>query len=197
MTAPDAAPVPRTTPTRLLLTVAAIAVVGGLVGIPNAYLFNALAFTQPWALGLAAGLYVLPGMLAQATLRRGGVGLLAQALAGLAAAPFVPTGIVSVIAFLLLGLLIEVPFLLARYRYWRPWLFVVSGAWVAAFYSVYWGVFYDTPRLGLFVAVAQPAILLASMLVVTAIALVVARLVGRTGVLRGVQAAEDRRRRAS
>ena len=184
----------RGTNTRFLLTVAAIAVAGGLIGIPNAYLFNALSFTQPWALGIAAAFYIIPGVLAQAILRRGGVGLLAQVLAGLAAAPFVPTGILSVSAFAILGLLIEIPFLVGLYRYWRPWLFYVSGAWVAAFYSLFWGVFYNTPSLGTFVLVMQPVLLLVGMAVATTIALVVARLVERTGVLRGIRAPEDRRR---
>lgn len=181
--------------TRLLLTIAAIAVAGGLIGIPNAFLFNALSFTQPWALGLAAGLYLLPGILAQAVLRRGGVGLLAELLAGLVAMPFSPTGPAAMIAYLILGLLIEAPFLVLRYRYWKPRMFVISAVWVAAVYGLFWGLAYDTPSLGLFVAVVQPVLLCASVLVVTAIALLVARLLDRTGVLRGIRAPEDRRAR--
>ena len=181
--------------TRLLLTCAAIAVGGGLIGIPNAYLFNTLSVAAPWALGVAAGLYILPGIIAQAAIRRGGVGLLTQLLAGLAAAPFVPTGILSVTAFVLLGVLIEIPFLLGLYRYWRPWLFYVSGIWVAVFYSVFWGLFYNTLSGGPLLFIGQPVLLLLSMAVVTTIALLIARRLARTGVLRGVQADEDRRRR--
>ncbi len=183
-----------TVTTRLLLTCAAIAVGGGLIGIPNAYLFNTLSVAAPWALGLAAGLYILPGILAQAALRRGGVGLLTQLLAGLAAAPFVPTGILSVIAFALLGVLIEIPFLVALYRYWKPWLFFVSGLWVTVVYSVFWGLAYDTPSLGPLVLIGQPAFLLLSMVVATAVALLIARLLAQRGVLRGIRGDEIRRR---
>lgn len=181
--------------TRLLLTCAAIAVVLGLASVPNAYLFNALALTVPWALGAATVMYVLPGMLAQATLRRGGVGLLTQTLAGLVATPFVPTGIAALIAWVLLGVLIELPFLIGRYRYWKPWLFWVSGLFVTVFYTFYWGTFYDTPALGPLVMIGQPVILLIAMMAATGLALLLARLIARTGVLRGVQAPVDRRKR--
>jgi len=117
-----------------------------------------------------------------------------NALAGLVATPFVPTGIAALIAWVLLGILIELPFLLAAYRYWRPWLFWVSGVFITAFYTFYWGLFYDTPSLGPVVMIGQPAILLAAMLFATGVALLLARLIGRTGVLRGVQGAVDRRR---
>lgn len=181
--------------TRLLLSCAAIAVVLGLASIPNAYLFNVLAATAPWALGAATVMYVLPGLLAQAALRRGGVGLLTQLLAGLVATPFVPTGVAALIAWALLGVLIELPFLIGRYRTWRPWLFWVSGLWVTAFYALYWGIFYDTPSSTPLVLIGQPIVLAAAMAVATGLALLLARLIARTGVLRGIQAPVDRRTR--
>jgi energy-coupling factor transport system substrate-specific component len=183
--------------TRFLLSIAAVAVAGGLVNIPNAYLFNALSVAAPWALGVAAGLYLLPGILAQALFRRGGVGILAMLLAGLAAAPFVPTGIASVSAYAVLGILIEIPFAIALYRYWKSWMFFVSAAWVAAFYSVFWGLFYNTPALGPLVLIGQPALLLVSIAVITAIALLIADRVARTGVLRGLRGDLDRQRTAT
>lgn len=181
--------------TRLLLTVAAIAVAGGLVNMPNAFLFGLLSVSAPWALGVAAGLYLLPGLLAQATLRRAGVGLLAQLLAGLVAAPLAPTGIASISAYVLLGVLIEIPFAVRLYREWRWPLFAISALWVAAVYSVFWGMFYDTPSMGPLALIGQPAVLAASTLGMTAVALVLARLVARTGVLRGVRGPEVRRAR--
>lgn len=181
--------------TRLLLSCAAIAVVLGLASIPNAYLFNTLAVTAPWALGAATVMYILPGVLAQAALRRGGVGLLTQLLAGLVATPFVPTGIAAIVAWALLGVLIEVPFLLGLYRYWRAWLFWLSAVWVAAVYALFWGLYYDTASSGALVSIGQPVILLAAMFFATGIALLLARLIGRTGVLRGIQAPIDRRAR--
>ncbi|QEO09425.1 ECF transporter S component [Protaetiibacter larvae] len=181
--------------TRLLLSCAAIAVVLGLASIPNAYLFNLLAVTAPWALGVATIGYILPGVLAQAALRRGGVGLLTQLLAGLVATPFVPTGVAALIAWVLLGILIELPFLIGLYRYWKPWLFWVSAVWVTAFYAFYWGLYYDSPASGPLVLFGQPAVLLAAMLLTTALALLLARLIARTGALRGIQAPVDRRKR--
>lgn len=174
--------------TRLLLTAAAIAVGGGLLGVPNAYLFGVLNVVAPWGLGAAAGLYVLPGLVAQAALRRPGAGLLTQLLAGLVAAPFVPTGIVSVVSYLLLGVLIELPFLLTLYRRWTAPMFWITGVWVAAFYSVYWALAFDTAVLGPLGRIGQPVILVAAMLVVVAITIAVARALRERGVLRGLDA---------
>lgn len=178
--------------TRFLLSCAAIAVGGGLIGIPNAYLFDGLAISAPALLGLAAGLYVLPGIVAQAAFRRPGVALLTQVLAGLAAAPFVPTGILSVIAFALLGLLLEIPYAVLLYRYWRGWFAYVAGAFVAVIYSVLWGFAYDTPSLGLVTLVGQPLILLASMVVATWVGRLIAFRLERTGVLRGLRSPQVR-----
>lgn len=172
--------------TRLLLTVAAIAVAGGLVGIPNAYLFNLLSVAAPWALGAATVAYVLPGLVAQMVLRRPGVGILALLLAGLVASPFVPTGIVSVTAYLVLGVLLELPFLVTLYRRWGPAMFWVAGAFVAAVYSLFWGLFYDTPAFGPLVMIGQPVVLLAAMAVAVGLSFLVVRGLRRTGALRGL-----------
>ncbi|MGB4778175.1 ECF transporter S component [Microbacterium sp.] len=183
--------------TRLLLTCAAIGVAGGLLNIGNAYLFNALVVVAPMLLGLAAGIYFLPGVIALAALRRGGVGLLTSVLAGLVQAPFVPTGIVSVSVFVIIGILMELPFLVAGYRYWRPWLFYVMALWAAAFYSVYWFFAYDLASATLALQLGLPLILTAVLLLTTFLARLLAARLTAIGVFRGVQLAEDRRRRGA
>ncbi len=182
--------------TRLLLTCAAIGVAGGLVNVGNAYLFNLLAVAAPMFLGLAAGIYYLPGVLALAALRRGGVGLLTSVIAGLVQAPFVPTGIVSVSVFVIIGILMELLFLLAGYRYWRAWLFYVTALWAAAFYGAFWFFAYDLSAATLALQVLLPLILALTLLVTTWFARYIAARLATVGVLRGLQAPEDRRRRA-
>lgn len=187
----------RTAPTRLLLTCAAIGVAGGLVNIGNAYLFNFLAGAAPVFLGLAAGIYFLPGVLALAALRRGGVGLLTSLIAGLVQAPFVPTGIISVSVFVIIGVLMELPFLLVGYRYWRAWLFYVMAVWAAAFYGAAWYFAYDLVEGSLALQVLLPVILVATLVLTTWFARYLAARLQRVGVLRGLELPEDRRKRAS
>ncbi|WP_054682651.1 ECF transporter S component [Microbacterium sp. No. 7] len=180
--------------TRLLLTCAAIGVAGGLANIGNAYLFNMLVVVAPMLLGVAAGLYFLPGVVALAALRRGGVGLLTSVIAGLVQVPFVPTGIISVSVFVIIGVLMELPFLLGGYRYWRPWLFFVMALWAAAFYSVYWFFAYDLVSSTVVLQIGLPLILAVVLLLTVLIAQLLAAQLAHVGVLRGVQLAEDRRR---
>lgn len=180
--------------TRLLLTCAAIGVAGGVANIGNAYLFNALVVVAPMLLGIAAGIYFLPGVIALAALRRGGVGLLTSVIAGLVQAPFVPTGIVSVSVFVIIGVLMELPFLLTGYRYWPAWLFYVMAVWASAFYSVYWFFAYNLASATLALQIGLPGILTAMLLLTTFVARLLAARLTAIGVFRGVQLAEDRRR---
>ncbi|RGE21522.1 ECF transporter S component [Leucobacter sp. wl10] len=171
--------------TRVLLTTAAIGVVGGIVNIPNAYAFNAVAALVPWATGFLAGFYVLPGFIALALLRRGGVGLGAELVAGLVAVPFVPGGIASMIPFLALGILMEAPFLMRRYRGWESWFFIVVGALMGVVYGSVWIPFYgDIP---VWQMVMIPVSMAVSVVVFVVIALLIARGVERTGVVRGLR----------
>ncbi len=181
--------------TRLLLSCAAIAVAGGLVAAANAYLFNLLLAAAPMLLGLAAAGYFLPGVLALACFRRGGVGLVTSLIAGLVQAPFVPTGIVSVSVFVIIGIAIELPFLLTRYRIWRAWLFYVMALWVSAFYSAYWFVAYDLVRTAVVMQVVLPIVLTLTLLAATWFARFLAVRLTRTGVFRGLQRPEVRPRR--
>lgn len=184
----------RTVTTRLLLTCAAIGVAGGLANIGNAYLFNLLATVAPMLLGIAAGVYYLPAVLALAALRRGGVGLLTSLIAGLVQAPFVPTGILSVSVFVIIGILIELPFLLAGYRYWRGWLFYVAALWVATVYGGFWFLAYDLVTGTIWLQLLLPLILAATLVATTWLARFLAERVSATGVLRGLRLDEDRRR---
>lgn len=180
--------------TRLLLSCAAIAVAGAIVNVGNAYVYNAVAVAAPWLLGVFAGIYLLPGVAAQAAFRRPGVGLLTQVLSGLLQAPFVPTGIASVFIFVILGVLIEIPFLIGRYRYWGAWLFYASAAFSGLVYGAWWFAWLLTLNPPVWMYIVTPLILILALMFFTWVARTVMARVARTGVFRGLQLPVDRRR---
>lgn len=113
--------------TRLLMSCAAIGVAGGIIFTINAWLGGTLANLIPLIYGLTIGLYFVPGAVAQALMQRPGVALLTSAFAGLVSSPFQPIFFGAFVIGLLIGALQELPFLVTRYRIWRPWLFAVGA----------------------------------------------------------------------
>lgn len=178
--------------TRLLMTCAAIGVAGAVLFTVNAWVGGTLANLVPFAYGLTIGLYFIPGALAQALLQRGGVGLLTSAFAGLASSPFQPLFFGSFLIALGIGVLQELPFLIGRYRTWRPWVFlagsVVAGLLMtAASFRILGGE--DVSALGRAVIVGSFFI---SPPLCTMLALWLARGLARAGVGRELRASEDR-----
>lgn len=118
--------------TRLLLSTAAIGAAGGLlvvglnyalVGLPPSSLTYAIyaATTPAWSLG---------SFVAMALFRRPGVALLTSVFSGLVnlASPF---GVAQLVNFLVIGLLLELPFAVALYRRWSDryfWVAFPAGA---------------------------------------------------------------------
>ena len=123
---PIGAPV-KNVSTRLLMSCAAIGVAGAIIFTINAWAGGVLANLVPLAYGLTIGLYFVPGALAQALIRRPGVGLLTSTFAGLVSSPFQPIFFGAFLIALGIGVLQEAPFLIARYRVWKPWLFLVGA----------------------------------------------------------------------
>ncbi|MDF2575042.1 MAG: hypothetical protein K0S05_1954 [Agromyces sp.] len=116
------------TSTRVLLSCAAIGVAGGVVAGASGYLAAAFAAFGPMLYGLTVGSHFLPSVVALAVLKRPGMAVLAGLIAGLVGAAFAPWWLWRYVgAGLLVGLLIEVPFLLTRYRRWDAWLYYVAA----------------------------------------------------------------------
>ncbi|MBE1878279.1 ECF transporter S component [Myceligenerans pegani] len=118
--------------TRLLLSTAAIGAAGGLlvvglnyalVGLPPSSVTYAIyaATTPAWSLG---------AFVAMALFRRPGIALLTSVFSGLVnlASPF---GVAQLVNFLVIGLLLELPFAVALYRRWSDrflWVAFPVGA---------------------------------------------------------------------
>jgi energy-coupling factor transport system substrate-specific component len=136
--------------TRLLLTCAAIGVGGGLVFVVSGYVGGTISATAPVLYGLIIGVYFLPGVVAQALLRRGGVALMTGLTAGLVSAAFSPQWFFRYFGTgLAIGLLQEIPFAVSRYRVWRSWVFYlaagIAGIVFAASVLVVLGIDHFTP----------------------------------------------------
>jgi energy-coupling factor transport system permease protein len=117
------------TSTRVLLSCAAIGVGGGLVAGASGYFAGLIAGIAPILYGITIGAHFLPSAVAFALLKRPGVALLTGFIAGLVGTLFAPMWIGRYIGTgLLVGALLELPFLLTRYRDWSAWLYYVAAA---------------------------------------------------------------------
>ncbi|MGO1544909.1 MAG: ECF transporter S component [Gulosibacter sp.] len=183
--------------TRLLIACAAIGVAGGVLFTAHAWVGGLTVNTIPFLYGVTMGIYFLPGALAQALFHRGGVALLTAALSGLVASPFQPIGFMAFVIGLVIGVAQELPFLVTRYRIWKPWLFIVAGLLhglitMGAAFGILGG--HDYTLAGQILVVAAFFI---SPPVFTVLALWLARALDRAGVARGLRSDEQDRRRSS
>jgi len=161
----------------------------------SAYISGTGAAVAPLFYGAVIGVYFLPGVVAQALLRRGGVALITAVIAGLVSVPFQPIGFMAVMAAGSIGALQEVPFLIALYRYWRAWLFYVTATIAGVAFGL--GVFFAQGA-----ETAQPwaqalhiGLFAVSPVVFTGIGRAVAKALERTGAGRGLQGPVVRSRR--
>ncbi|QAY73637.1 acyl esterase [Agromyces protaetiae] len=127
--------------TRVLLSSAAIGVGGGLIAGASGYLAAAFAVFGPLFYGLTVGSHFLPSVVSLALLKRPGTGILAGVIAGLVGAAFGPQWFWRYVGTgLLVGVLLEIPFLITRYKRWDAWLWYASGAFAGAILGI--GVFF-------------------------------------------------------
>lgn len=114
--------------TRVLLVCAAIGVATGIIGGVGGWLAVPVVAGLPIVYGFLLGVHVLPGIVAQETLRLPWVALIAHLIAALASSAVAPPYAARFIGTaLLFGLLQEGVAALVRYRSWAPWRFFVSG----------------------------------------------------------------------
>lgn len=181
--------------TRLLLTCAAIGVAGGIVFSISAYISGTLAAVAPLFYGAVIGVYFLPGVVAQALLRRGGVALITSVIAGLVSVPFQPIGFAAVMAAGSIGALQEIPFALGLYRYWKAWLFYLAVTVAGIVFGL--GVFLaqGAETAQPWVQVVHIGLFVVSPILFTWIGRTVAKGLDRTGAGRGLQLPEVRTRR--
>ncbi|GAB3574954.1 ECF transporter S component [Leifsonia lichenia] len=185
----------KNTSTRLLLTCAAIGVAGGIVFSISAYVSGTLAAAAPMFYGAVIGVYFLPGVIAQALLRRGGVALITSVIAGLVSVPFQPIGFAAVMAAGSIGLLQELPFAVTLYRYWRAWLFYAAVTIAGLVFGIGVFVAQGAEQTQPWVQVVHIGLFVASPILFTWAGRAVAAGLDRTGAGRGLQLPIVRTRR--
>lgn len=165
-------------PTRILLTAAAIGAAGGiyvaalnLIGLATAIAYFIYAAT--------IALWALPVLVAQALLKRPGIALLTALIMALINAAVTPNGVAQLQNFVVVGILIELPFLITLYRTWSTRMFWIAHPISSFLVGIVYLLFVylaapDMPAWQIVVAVVGAAI---SAVVVTAAAqLIVGRL---------------------
>jgi energy-coupling factor transport system substrate-specific component len=124
-------------PTRVLLVCAAVGVGTGLVSAGAGYLSIVVSAAVPVLYGLVLGSHVLPGIVAQALLRRPGVAIITHLLAALVSSAFAPAWILRYIGTaLLIGAIQEGITAVGRYRNWSTWRFLLSAVIVGVILAV-------------------------------------------------------------
>lgn len=114
--------------TRTIMTCAAIGVAGSVFLVPAYLVMATMVVTVPPVAAAVHGFYYLPQLVALALLRRPGVGVLASTVGGLICVPLSSLGWLALVLQFVGGVLMEVPFLLTRYRRWGTPMFVASAA---------------------------------------------------------------------
>lgn len=114
--------------TRVLLVCAAIGVATGLLGGIEGWLAVPVITGLPIVYGFLLGIHVLPGIVAQETLRLPWVALITHLIAALASSAVAPPYTFQFLGTaVLFGGLQEGVAALVRYRSWAPWRFFISG----------------------------------------------------------------------
>lgn len=180
--------------TRLLLTCAAIGVGGGLVFVVSGYIGGTISATAPVLYGLIIGVYFLPGVVAQALLRRGGTALMTGLTAGLVSAAFSPQWFFRYFGTgLAIGLLQELPFALSRYRVWKSWVFYLAAGVAGVLFGASVLVALGLEHFAPVAQIVYIALFVLSPIAFTAIGRGVAAALARAGVGRSISLPVDRR----
>ncbi|HXH35874.1 MAG TPA: ECF transporter S component [Plantibacter sp.] len=180
--------------TRLLLTCAAIGVGGGLVFVVSGYIGGTISATAPVLYGLIIGVYFLPGVVAQALLRRGGTALMTGLTAGLVSAAFSPQWFFRYFGTgLAIGLLQELPFALSRYRVWKSWVFFLAAGVAGVLFGASVLVALGLEHFAPLAQIVYIALFVLSPVAFTAIGRGVAAALARAGVGRSISLPVDRR----
>lgn len=168
--------------TRTLMTCAAIAVAAGVLSIPVAWAEAALSTSVPVLYAAMAGGWVFGPVLAQALLRRGGIALVTATLMGLISGFTTPLGWSTAGSFVLIGLLLELPFACVRFRHWPSWLFLPGPLAVGLLFNgVPLAFVLDTGSLQPIAFVLVLILPMVSCVAATALAMVIARRLSRAG----------------
>ena len=122
----------RPTPRDLLMAVA-IGIAGSVVTVSVSYLQLAASAVHVYLVAATLGLWALICVLPLLIVRVPGASVVACLAMGIVCAVTTPFGPAAIGTLLLEGIIVELPFLVTRYRQWSAGLFTLSSVIVAAF----------------------------------------------------------------
>ena len=168
--------------TAYLLTCAVLGVAGGLLLAPANWISTVVFAAVPFAAVAIAGLWLLPAVVALRLLQRPLAGLLTALISGLVLIPFSGYGFGSVATNLWWAFFAEVPFLIVIYKFWTVWQHYAGAVLVSAVYPILAWASYDLGSVSQPVQIGFFALTLVSCVGATALGLVIAKALKRTGV---------------
>jgi energy-coupling factor transport system substrate-specific component len=148
-------PAPAALSTRVLLVCAAIGVASGILGGIAGWITLAVIAGAPILYGFVLGAHVIPGIIAQETLRLPWVALLAHVLAALVASAMAPQWAGRFLGTaVLFGGIQELVAAVTRYRVWRAWRFFISAVVIGVLVAVVVGFVVDLAAMPLWAQIA-------------------------------------------
>ncbi len=169
------------TATRTMLTAVSLGSAVGVVLIPFNFVNIALNSTMPVLSAVSYGVFCLGALIPLAVLRRPGTGILGSAAAGIVSS-LSPYGLMAAVTMTIMGLLLELPFLVTRYRRFGMPMFLISGTIIGAVICLltYFGLNMAVMARPILVMVLLAQ--LVSVIAGFAVSLLVARALGRAGI---------------
>jgi energy-coupling factor transport system substrate-specific component len=170
------------TSTAYLLTCAVIGVAGALLLAPANWISTVLFVTVPFFGVVTAGLWLLPAVVALRLLQRPGAGLLVGLISGLVLVPFSGYGFTSVLTNVWWAFFAEIGFLAVIYRFWTIPQHYAGAVLVGILYPILAATSYNLAAYSLGLQIAFFALTLASCVGGTALGLLIAKGLRKSGV---------------
>jgi energy-coupling factor transport system substrate-specific component len=171
--------------TRFLMACAAIGAATGVLLLPANFVAAAISAAVPLVYAAMVGIWLIGPVVALAVLRRPGAALLTMLIAGIINIP-TPAGPSAIVTNLMVGVALELGFLVTLYRIWKPWLFYVTAVLFETFYAISAYAFFNIDDMTVPVQGVFFGLMAVSAVVFTGIGLVIARRLEATGVARGI-----------
>ncbi|MEU4419054.1 ECF transporter S component [Actinoplanes sp. NPDC024001] len=171
--------------TRFLMACAAIGAATGVLLLPVNFVAAAIAATVPLAYAPMVGIWLIGPVVAMAVLRRPGAAVLTMLIAGIINIP-TPAGPSAIVTNLMVGVALELGFLVTRYRIWRPWLYYVTALVFEVAYAISAYAFFNIDDMAIAVQAVFFALMAVSAVAFTWVGLVIAGRLAATGVARGI-----------
>ena len=168
---------------RSLLISVAIGVAGSVLVVPLTYLQLVATLSHVYLVALTLGLWVVPCLLPLALVKKPASAIVACCAIGVISALTTPFGFSAVLALLVEGVIVEIPFAVTLYRSWRTPQYFVAAGLLGAFMGFCVPASLGVADAGLTLQLGCMAIAVISSMAGAALCLAISARVRKTGVL--------------